>query len=94
MEQQKVWMELTEKEVKGLGYNRYFRKHWKRMAAEVVIVLAVLLIIVALTDHWSNVYKSVALVPFVGVYFLAVWDIGRVPDKAGKQLWEEVKPRS
>lgn len=94
MEQQKAWMELTEKEVKSLGFNRYLRKHWRRKVAQLIVVIAFVIIAISLLNPWTLPYKIAGLVLVVLLYGLAVWDISMGLDRAGKRLWEEVKPQS
>lgn len=81
-------VELTEQEVRGIGVDRYARKHVRRK----MVTFAIGLVLVCIFAYfWAELWGKVFLCGTGMVWLVLTYREAKKDGRAGKQFLEEVK---
>jgi len=95
MEQAKVFIEVTKREVESIGWSRHFRKNrWQLLYPMVITFVALVATTVILPVDMQGWLKAVILLPLAALFLWVYFRCFMVCQKAGKKLWEQILKES
>lgn len=87
-----VLIEVTEREVINIGWNRHFKKNWwKLLPLPVVAFIALAFVAALIPDTWTWWLNVIASSPLLILFIWGYYRLFVIPQKAGKELWKQLR---